>query len=406
MRRVVRRYGWKMLLVLSVGVGAISGALALAHMASSHQDWPVQGEDVHVCTPGPWGRLWYAPAIIELPPDRVRVMPTPPPLPRWYLECASTRELQGALEGCGLDDGQVQGLLETYVALTNGPGYTLQPSTNLVVSLKPEVRSKLYALLSRFPQNAGQRDPFRFSGDGSQDWLKGSHLEPAAEELVRSLIYHHGRTPMFSDMAFLLNRYPSAQMQSTLFRVLSREATVVARVRVLPEDDVDALARYWGGRARQDEVLTRLKTMQTTEACCDVPVSSLLPPFARDRLYRYSQQGDPAFASCHYSSMNFLNTQADDRFTNLDEVNKALARDYVEVTDNHFRLGDIILFVTSGGGAIHSCNYVADQIVFTRNGGEMIQPWILTTLDALLDFYSWQEPVHLKVMRRRDLAVG
>ena len=35
-----------------------------------------------------------------------------------------------------------------------------------------------------------------------------------------------------------------------------------------------------------------------------------------------------------------------------------------------------------------------------------MHPWMLTTLDALLDFYSWQEPVHLKIMRRRDLVGG
>jgi len=38
---------------------------------------------------------------------------------------------------------------------------------------------------------------------------------------------------------------------------------------------------------------------------------------------------------------------------------------------------------------IHSCNYIADGIVFTRNGGSLEQPWMLTKLDAVVDYYSY-----------------
>ena len=257
-------------------------------------------------------------------------------------------------------------------------------------------------MLGHYAQNDAYVWPFRFSGDPSVDWFKGSDLDPKVIELVRSLVYHEGKSQMFSDLDLVLERYPSATVYSNLFCTLSRQSTLVARVRVLPGDDVDALAHYWGYPNREDEVRTLMKTDQGTDDCRDVPVSMLLPGFARDRIYRYWHEGDPEFASCHYTAFNFLNENADGRFTNLTEVAHTLERDYVEVKQD-FRLGDVILLMKNETEAIHSCNYVAGGIVFTHNGGSFSQPWMLTTLDALVDFYSYPDPVHIKVMRRRDL---
>lgn len=359
-------------------------------------------KDVQTCGEGDWGNLWYEPSIIELPPDRIRVLPFAQQVTSWYLPTRKSLELAATLESCGLNVTQQRDLLLTLTPAPDGIGSLLTPPESLILSLSPDIRSRLYGVLGRSPQNDAQVSPFRFNGDATQDWLEGADLEAGVTTLIRSLIYRHGNTQYFSDMATLLNRYPSSAVYSNVFHVLSREATLVARVHVFPDDDVDALASYWGVPHREDEVRTLIKTLQGTEACRDVPVSMLLPPFARDRLYRYWHEGDPEFASCHYTAMNFLNENADGRFTNLTEVATTLARDYVEVTGN-YRLGDIILLMKNANEAIHSCNFVADQIVFTRNGGNQAKPWMFTTLNALVDYYSYPDPVHIKVMRRRDL---
>ena len=101
--------------------------------------------------------------------------------------------------------------------------------------------------------------------------------------------------------------------------------------------------------------------------------------------------------------MNFFSDKPDARFTNLTEVARSLDQDYVEVK-REFQLGDVILLMKTGSDAIHSCNYVADRLVFTKNGGSMAQPWILARLDDIVDFYSYPDPVvSVKIMRRRDL---
>jgi hypothetical protein len=190
---------------------------------------------------------------------------------------------------------------------------------------------------------------------------------------------------------------------ASLFRALSREATVLACLRVGPDDRLKGLANYWGWPDREESVFTLLKTAQLASGGADVPLALLLPPFVRDRLGQYPTSADPEFSSCHYTCLNFFSTQPDLRFTNLAEVARSLRQDYLEVTDPAYQLGDIILFEKKGEGVVHTCNYIADKLVFTKNGGSLVRPWLLAQLDDLVGFYSYPKPVTLKVLRRRDL---
>lgn len=398
------RKKWIAWSVAAVICSVVFVSLSFGSLQNTLWQWAPRGKDTHMCAPGIWGRVWFERSLIEIPPDRIQIQSVNPKPVKWYIEANSSAELVAILRTCGLEEGQVQELLLTMVRATNGVGRILSPSTELVLSLGETVRLKLYTVLGRYSQNEAEAAPFRFSGATVSDWLDDAKVDPDVVKMVRTLIYHQGQSQMFSDMDLVLSRFPSVSVYSNLFMTLARESTLVARVRVMPGDDVDELARYWGAPNRESEVRTLLKTMQNTENCRNVPVSLLLPPFARDRIYRYWHAGDPDFANCHYTAMNFFNQVADARFTDLKEVAQTLARDYSEVQDGNYRLGDVILLMKSETEAIHSCNYVADRIVFTRNGGSMAQPWMLTTLDALVDFYSYPDPVRIKVMRRRDLA--
>ena len=41
-----------------------------------------------------------------------------------------------------------------------------------------------------------------------------------------------------------------------------------------------------------------------------------------------------------------------------------------------YRYGDILCFL-EGGEGLHTCVYVADDIVFTKNGDSILAPWVL-----------------------------
>jgi hypothetical protein len=52
-----------------------------------------------------------------------------------------------------------------------------------------------------------------------------------------------------------------------------------------------------------------------------------------------------------------------------------------------YRYGDVLFCGWQPGNAIHSCVYLADDIVYTKNG-RSVQPWVLMKLDEVVAFYA------------------
>ena len=50
-------------------------------------------------------------------------------------------------------------------------------------------------------------------------------------------------------------------------------------------------------------------------------------------------------------------------------------------------LGDVLVFLNPEGGAIHSCVYLADDLVYTKNGENGLSPWVIMRVGDLTDIY-------------------
>ena len=74
----------------------------------------------------------------------------------------------------------------------------------------------------------------------------------------------------------------------------------------------------------------------------------------------------------------------------------------VDVIAKPSEYGDRVFFIRDGGEAVHSAVYLADDIVFTKNGTGFEQPWTLMHLKDLLDIYGSTEHVKLIAYRERD----
>ena len=353
------------------------------------------------CAPGPWGEVHYSDTYIEAPESLVNATTVPNEPTRWFVEAVSPLNLKLALQACELPTQQITRLMHPAIAVTNGTGYVLQPPDELVLGLGSDERARLYYWLASFPQNVAYAGPYRFESDIGKDWLEDSHLPPEVIGLVRTLIYQHWNLWLFSDLTLVLRHYPDPKIYATLFRALSRTATLLAYVRVSRDDSAVDLAHYWGWPDREDAVRVRIKASQATGSPQNISVGMLLPYFARDRIYHYRNREDPDWATCHYTAMNFFNDPPDLRFTNTTEIIRSLKEDYVEVRED-FQLGDIVQFMQNGSNVVHSCNYVAGNLIFTKNGGSLVQPWVLDELDDLVAFYSYPNPVTVRVMRRKD----
>ena len=121
-----------------------------------------------------------------------------------------------------------------------------------------------------------------------------------------------------------------------------------------------------------------------------VGVGKFFPPRARDALFSFPYPSlDPADAKkdCHWTALNFFNDPPDNRFLDVSNVKQTLTTDYYPVFSD-FRYGDILELVRPSGEAIHSCVFIADNIVYTRNSAQPTEPCMFMTIPDLLDAFS------------------
>ena len=52
------------------------------------------------------------------------------------------------------------------------------------------------------------------------------------------------------------------------------------------------------------------------------------------------------------------------------------------------------------GNAIHSCVYLADDLVFTKNGRSPTQPWVVMKLDDVVAYYGMFYTTQVACYRR------
>ena len=62
------------------------------------------------------------------------------------------------------------------------------------------------------------------------------------------------------------------------------------------------------------------------------------------------------------------------------------------------------MFMNSTGSVIHSCVYIADDIVFTKNGENLLQPWVLKKFDGVKQIYLQNDAWRVQGYREKDGA--
>jgi hypothetical protein len=106
------------------------------------------------------------------------------------------------------------------------------------------------------------------------------------------------------------------------------------------------------------------------------------------------------YPDCHWTSLNFFNYRPEERLFDTDGAGMYV-REQCEPGTGPYRFGDILFFTTAAGQAIHSCVYLADDFVFTKNGANVISPWLIMKLSDVIDRYSVREEPTIQIYRPR-----
>lgn len=352
------------------------------------------------CRPGPWGELKYTRILLEPPDEYVDLSETVPRETRWLFKGKSPAEAENLLEGLGVSAAQRAGGNWEQTPL----GAVFKPSAALVSGLSPETRARLYGYLGEFEENYPQANAYRFRGDKLDEWFGGTELRSETVQLVRQYLYRRGTSLAFADGNLVFPQLRDDEERRRLLKVLSRRAALRVELQVMPQADIAALTAYWSLGGRSKDIAPVLASLARLPGGGRIDIVHLLPRFARIHLYTYPNPvmtpGAPPL-NCHWSSLNFFRSTPDDSFATVEGATKGFLQNYYEIVGAP-RLGDVLLFMAPSGGIIHSCVYIADDIVFTKNGISLSTPWLLMALSDVEAYYTSVGELKIRILRPKE----
>jgi hypothetical protein len=78
-----------------------------------------------------------------------------------------------------------------------------------------------------------------------------------------------------------------------------------------------------------------------------------------------------------------------------------LRDEYFKPKDGAKQFGDVLLLLGKDNKALHMCVHIADEMVFTKNGANTQQPWVLMKMSEMLGEYENEKPFQLVTYRRK-----
>ncbi len=375
--------------------GFFLGRVSISHHAESNHAGPA--DHATLGHSGPWGELEWVPISIECPDELLPVRAFEAKVTHWILKDYTPEMFLRLLDDLGINGELRDEFRSAEVLHVSEAGIDLTPTPHLIFHLPPQARKDLYALLAGFPEN-GAALVFVLAKTVDQRFA-GSGVSPATLERFRQLSCEYGRYLVFSDVASLFSTIPTYEERARFLKALTRQQTMLVRLRVTPDSDIAALTNYWGKAVWTKDIRPLLESLANVPGGTRVGLVNLLPPGPTARLYSFPLPSNPLNGpevkrDCHWTAFNFFREPEDARYGSegsSDFILRKLRDDHFPVASDP-RYGDLVLFLTPAGQLIHSAVYLADNIVYTKNGDTSLHPWMLSTVQDLIDQYSFQVP--------------
>jgi hypothetical protein len=353
----------------------------------------------------PWGELVTLDIDLEQPEEYVSFEATTDRITTWTFTNSTLNQTREILAASGMSAGLIESTLAAENVEDTPKATIVRPGDEVVIALPNEVRAKLYSTLAQWPENRYMGNPYHLPSEDFSAVMTNKDVPPAALELVKKLTYLQAGKRVFSDPEVVLHQITTAEGRLHLMKLLTYQTAVLARLRLRPDSDVDKLLGYWGAMpgVRTKDLRPLLDSIRKTPEGGTISLLYFLPPFARERLYTFplpTEAGDVKM-DCHWTAMNFFNETPDARFQD-----NAYASNYIK--ENCYQIGkpsmvgDLVFLLNSKSEVIHSAVYIADDLVFTKNGINFAQPWILMRIPNMCEVFTSGEEPKVAYYRRKD----
>jgi hypothetical protein len=386
----------------------VSAAVAAPAAGSSDGDRPnsVYGN------PGPWGRLKRFHIYIEAPRSMVDAYPLPNTRPRWSFPKAMISELPALFRKAGIADAFAESLLLPANHLEAGDMVHYYPQLPDLEAMTAAQRETIYTELAKHPVNEYHVDPVLILTPTIEEWYKSSKMRPDLVAKIKQLSYMRGDCIAFSDLPLLLNYAQSDEEARFIFKTFTRTRSLMVKLEISKEEtNTEDLVNYWttGLGLRRKDIEPLIDSLMEVGGVERLDLVHVLPALTRKLLYTYpgmeiARHG--IMPDCHWTSLNFFNYEPHQYLLDSRLATSSVLESFTPV-EPPFRYGDILFFLDSDrGDAFHSCVFLADDIVYTKNGRNALSPWILMTLEDVKKIYLYRGNGNVQGYRHKDATGG
>ena len=347
------------------------------------------GEPVWLSHPGPWGDLEIRSIYLEAPDYLVAGLKQPNSTTAWHFPGASEAFLTALFERAALPKEVQTQLLNPQRILIHEGVWTLFADPALLTAMTVEQRSVIYKELATSTLNPMHASPAYVVSNNADDWLREARLSDEEKHTVKQLLWKDGDLLAFSDVSILLNQCKTDAEVARIFKFMTRVASLVVNLKLPSGVNWKPLAQYWTDEGRVVDSLPLLVSAAERNSMKSIDVTHLLPAMARRRLYTFptiESAAEGRLPDCQWTSLNFFNSTPHQYYLDA-RLTGARIREAYEPVEGPYRFGDVLEFLNAQGDAVHACVYVADNIVFTKNGDGMIKPWVLMWLADVKKLY-------------------
>lgn len=365
-----------------------------------------QNPNVFYANPGPWGNLRCAYIYLEAPKHLMDNFPLPNSRPRWIFPEDQKESMLTLLKSSGFSDASLAALFDPKTASVTEGNIYIFPTLPDLEALSPENRSLIYTALSKYPENEFHVDPVLIIGQEVKDWYRTSKLRPEIISLIEKLSYKRGETTAFSDISLLLNYAQTDAEAKSIFKAMTRTRSIMVKIEVDHNTEIEQLVGYWtlGMGLRRKDVEPLVQSIIDTDGIEALPLSHMLPALVRKLLYTYpglDLAKNGTFPDCHWTSLNFFNYDAHEYLLDSRLATNSVLENFTPV-EPPYQYGDVLFFLSNAtGDAYHSCVHLADNLVYTKNGRNLLSPWLIMKLEDVKKIYLYRGDGRVQGFRRK-----
>ncbi len=340
---------------------------------------------------GPWGELLISSMYLEAPDSVIDVIPKPNSVTRWVFPGNTPSGVKSLLIKAGVQGALVESLTTAPKLVTNAGEIIIYPTLEELLQITGGVRDALYAEIAKYEQNEHYFDPvYLLSGD-VEEWLDRADLSKSQKDIFRQLVWHRGEAMVFSDISALLGLVESKlEIDSTIRAVTRNRTLLVSQKFPLKGVSRGDFLKYWFSGQAESPRMTFIKAIANETTISDsVDIIHFFPVLMRERAYTFPSIRDAAkgrMPDCHWTSLNFFNLTPRDFYRNTKLASIQLVESY-EAVSPPYRFGDVLCYMENGNG-LHTCVYIADDIVLTKNGENILSPWVLLYVSDVSKIYK------------------